>query len=493
VGPKHLQIDNVDRVPQAVQAHDSAPWQQPRRWLPDWRSLAVLCGFALLLLLIGYWLFGRDVRAWLQYGGGDVWLKAALWIVFGYISLRALSSAVLRAILIEQRGYKVPIWNAHAPDMLPRLVDVDREYAKRLFPVAAQVTNTTVPDMPMLNSGDVTDGELVPDAALGIALVADQEWLGWIDRTPHLMIAGRTEAGKTTMAEAVIAQRAMAGELLYVLDPHYQPGKWCGLPAIGGGRGYDEVMNALGLVLDEMDKRYKDFDQGKKTEDFDRLTVFIDEVPALVEWCFDGKRLRDQRWMSFAKQLGSEARKVRISVILMTQSPLVQDIQINTRMRENFTRIALGDQSIELVREAREPRRSELERLIENKQFTATMEYRNQIHALDTSNVQTLARRYVAHLARPWQAIAPQSSKSVVSAAARPSATVSASFSAADLLSMPTPDGRTADGQRTRLYLKAMAAAGKTREYARERMTLLGMPFENSLWTDVRKELGLKN
>jgi hypothetical protein len=36
-----------------------------------------------------------------------------------------------------------------------------------------------------------------------------------------------------------------------------------------------------------------------------------------------------------------------------------------------------------------------------------------------------------------------------------------------------------------------MAHAGKTREYARDRMVKMGMPFENKLWTEVRRELGL--
>jgi hypothetical protein len=428
MGPRHVQVDNLDRTPRGPQHADSAPWQQQRRWYPEWRSLAVLCAFALLLLLIGYWLFGRDVRMWIQYGGGD-WV--VVWpIRIGIFAL--LVAVVRRAVLVNQRGYQVPIWKATA--IVPQLIPVDKAYADRLFPVAAQVTNTTVPPA-LMDHDDVIDAEVVPEVVPpSLALVPDQEWLGWIDRTPHLMIAGRTEAGKTTMAEAVIAQRAMAGEMLYVLDPHYQPGKWCGLPATGGGRGYDDVMNGLGLVLDEMDIRYQDFNRGKRTEDYERLTVFIDEVPALVEWCFDGKRLRDQRWMSFAKQLGSEARKVRISVILMTQSPLVQDIQINTRMRENFTRIALGDQSIELIKEAREPRRSELERLIADKQFTATMEYRNQIHALDTTNVPNLARRYVAHLARPWQ---PQASRTTVSAAAVAASAVSTSMPAPGAIVYP--------------------------------------------------------
>lgn len=480
MGPKLIQHDNADRLPQGGAQHDSASWSRPHTVI-DWRGLGVLCAFSLLALLICSWLFGRDVRYWLE---DHSWLPFA---ALAFVALFLLK----RFLLIEQPGgYKVLWFRADERTVIAGMLKVQQAEARRMFPHAAQLTLTNT--QLATEQDDVIDGELIDEDAL--LPIPDQQWLDWIDRTPHLMIAGRTEAGKTTMAEAVIAQRASNGELLYVLDPHYQPGKWCGLPAIGGGRGYGDVMAALGLVLNEMDVRYQDFNAGKRTEDFERLTVFIDEVPALVEWCFDGKKLRDQRWMSFAKQLGSEARKVRISVILMTQSPLVQDIQINTRMRENFTRVALGDQSIELIKECNEPRRSELAKLIEGQRYTATMGYLNQVHVLDTSNVRSLAARHVAHMARPWQPpqiVAQQPARAVVSASVRPSATVSATFSPDALLSAPVAAGRTADGRRTRLYLKAMAGDGKTREYARDRMKTLGMPFENQLWTEVRRELGL--
>lgn len=477
MGPRIIQHDNLDKLPTSAGGHEREPWAIAPRAVFDWRGLAVLCGFLLIGGLLAYYLIGHDVRFWLY---DRPWLLHVLMVT-------VILFLIKRWLLVEQPGgYKV-FW-LRAPDrqVIDGMLRTQQTWAARALPNVAQFTLTNSP----VPKAELVKGEIVEQ----MTLVPDSEWLTWIDRTPHLMIAGRTEAGKTTMAEAVIAQRASAGELLYVLDPHYQPGKWCGLPATGGGRGYGDVMAGLGLVMDELDRRYIDFSRGKKTDEFERLTVFIDEVPALVEWCFDGKKMRDTRWLSFAKHLGSEARKVRIAVILMTQSPLVQDILINTRMRENFTRIALGDQSNELVREAREPRRSELAQLLAGRQYTAAMEYRNEIHVLDTSTVPSLAARPVAHTARPWQPpqiAAQQATRHVVSASVRSSATVSASFSPADLLSVPAPDGRTADGQRTKLYLKAMAAHGKTREYARDRMKILGMPFENQLWTEVRRELGL--
>ena len=321
-----------------------------------------------------------------------------------------------------------------------------------------------------------------------LALIPDSEWLTWIDRMPHLLIAGRTNAGKTTLARAVLSERAKANEQLIILDPHDQPGKWTA-PAIGGGRDFDSILAALSSILAEMDQRFKAYDRGQPTDKFDRLTVLIDEVPALVASTMDGNRTLDPRWQSFARKLGSEARKVRICAMLLTQSPLVQDIRINSYMRENFTRVALGDQAPTLLSEERDnKRRMALLDLLRGRTHAAAIEYNGEIHVLNTDSVPQRADQAAAiPIWAPMPAPTP--------AVHRPSVAMRASITPADLLSVPLPDGRT-DGrtdktQRTRLYLKAMAASGKSRDYARDRMSKLGMPFENGLWTEVRRELGL--
>jgi len=269
----------------------------------------------------------------------------------------------------------------------------------------------------------------------GTGLVPDREWLSWIDATPHLMIAGRTAAGKTTLATAILASRT--SEQLCVLDPHDQPGKWLGSVAIGGGRDYESIFDALQGLLSEMDARYERYNAGQTT--FDRLTALIDEVPAIV--------LRDKRtWAQFASQLGSEARKVRMSMVLLTQSPLVRDIEISSVMRENFTRIALGDQASALLSEETDRvRKQALQELLRGLEYPAAMEYRGEIHLLDTSNVPSLARS--ARQARLWvPAVArQQSSPPLVSAIAK------------------------------------LKAAGVTREQARAQ----GMKFDNGLWSEV--------
>jgi hypothetical protein len=478
------QVDNVDTLPPASNVREIPPWQSSPTRLIDWRGLGVLCLFFLLACPLGWFIVGRDIREWVSYGWGGKAIAAVFALGFVYAALLA----VRHLLIIEQPGgFKVAIWNAHAPNVVGELISVHDTFAGTAYRgVAAQtISYPSKVELPApAEPPQITDS--------GPTLVPDAQWLEWIDQTPHLMIAGRTNAGKTTMAEAVIARCASQGELLYVLDPHYQPGKWCGLPAVGGGRGYGEVMDALGLVLAEMDTRYKDFDRGKKTDEFDRLNVFIDEVPAIVEWCFDGKKLRDPRWMSFAKQLGSEARKVGIRAILMTQSPLVQDIQINSRMRNNFTRIALGDQSSELIKEDSE-RRYQLAALIKGQRFTAAMEYDNIMYVFDTANVPSLARRSAGN-ARPWQP-APQiaqqmPARAVVSASAqtdRPSGTVRASV-AVPSVTAPQTDRQTAKltPDRKKALIAAMRANGRTRKEARGILAAMGEGLDNDDWTEVK-------
>lgn len=405
MGLKQVQVDNVDKLPQGAPHPDSAPWTQPRTLL-DWRVTGILCLFALFVLLIGYMLFGRDIKAWIQYGDGYGIIKGGFALVF----LAGLASIVRRAILIEQRGYKVFIWNANAPKVIEQLIKVDREYAARMFPNAAQLTLQSAPPQQIEEDDeDIIEGELLLPAPP--ALIPDHDWMMWIDQTPHLMIAGRTNAGKTTMAEAVLAQRIQAGDELLICDPHYQPGKWHGVQAIGGGNDFESILSMLPKVIDDMDARYKEFNAGKQTEDFQRLTILIDEVPALVGATFTrtasgSKKITDTRWLDFAKRLGSQARKVRISVILLTQSILVDDLLINSADRENFIRVGLGDKARPLLSEADSKKRDALYQLLNGQSYPAAIEHAGDFHLLDTSRVPALASRHVGHLAQVWQVAA---------------------------------------------------------------------------------------
>ena len=263
--------------------------------------------------------------------------------------------------------------------------------------------------------GEIVESTAVPalpDSTAAL-IVPDTDWLRWIDRTPHLLIAGRTEAGKTTLAEAILAERIQSGDELLIFDPHYQPGKWHNLPAIGGGRDFDGILSMLPILIGELDDRYKRFNDGMKTEQFRRLTILLDEVPAIIGETYEttpsgGKRIIDDRWLRFAKRLGSEARKVRMSVILLSQSTLVDDLLINTAHRENFIRIGLGDKARALLSEEKDTKRRQAGYdLLRGQAHPAAMEYRSDYHVLNTERVPDLAQRAVGHLATIWEAPTP--------------------------------------------------------------------------------------
>ncbi len=440
MGPRIHQIDNVDRLPPAAPHADSAPWQQQRRWLPDWRSLAVLCAFVLLALLILYWLFGRDVRNWIEYGGGGKWLQAALWIAFGYVALRAIISAAHSGLILDQRGYKVPVWQATAA--LETLSRVDYAYADRKFPNAAAVTITEAQPMPMLDAPYV-DAEVVPEED-GIALVPDSEWLGWLTEMPHTMVAGGTGTGKTTLARIELYERLHIGYAGIVLDPKGKD--WYSLPVFGGGRDFEAILATLDQLHAEMANRFREYNEG--TRIFQPIKVLVDEVPDIMDSCLDMRRkLVDGRWSRFARQLGSLAREIGMSVSLMTQSPLVEDIGMNSAMRKNFTRIALGDEAPRLLREERDnKRRAQLQDLLRGQQYPAAMMRRGQVHLLDTSNVVRLSQRYLASPLH-WTVNAPQQpSKPVVSAAAQAVSAVSTSMPVPGAIVYP-PQFRSKNGR----------------------------------------------
>ena len=344
---------------------------------------------------------------------GCVTASALFW---GYVSFVVVLALAAALVLIWGRAARVQAETARAnitrdrysnPVSVRAVHDLSIDQTAAFFAMAQQAEIAMAPyktlpaGLDVYNQGSAPATPTAPALAVDApALIVDGEWLRWIDAMPHLLIAGRTNAGKTTLARAVLSERAKGREQLFVLDPHDQPGKWS-VSAIGGGRDFAAILEALASVLAEMDQRFKAYDRGQATEEFDRLTVLVDEVPALVASTMDGTKTLDPRWKSFARKLGSEARKVRICALLLTQSPLVQDIQINTYMRENFTRVALGDQAPALLSEEKDTkRRAALLDLLRGRTHAAAMEYQGEIHVLNTDGVPQRAEQ--RNRARIW-------------------------------------------------------------------------------------------
>jgi hypothetical protein len=172
------------------------------------------------------------------------------------------------------------------------------------------------------------------------------EWMPWIDEQPHALLGGKTKAGKTWLATALLERRIDNGNDLFIIDPHSSD--WMGLPTAGGG-GIPERRDALKAVMNEYVRRMGIREAHKRQtghelphDYFDPLVVLIDEANAMLEELA-------AEWKTVLKQVASGSRKVGIALLMLAQSPLVEDLGISGAMRENFSRVALDDRTVQVL------------------------------------------------------------------------------------------------------------------------------------------------
>jgi hypothetical protein len=434
VGISTRQVDNVDTLPPGSQVGEVAPWVQGHL---GWKEILAIGAVVFALIAFVWWIISRDIRSWVSYGGG--WWVPGTVAVLGIIFI--VSVAARFVVLVNLRGYKVPFWQVGK--VIPQLIEVDEAFASTAGRMvrAQTISYPQKFELPALPEPAQLEDE-------GPQLIPDSEWLPWITELPHTMIAGATKSGKTTLARVELFERLTQGYAGIVCDPKGK--EWYGLPVVGGGREFTAILTTLDQIHDEMAQRFRAYAEGERN--FQPIKVLVDEVPDIMDACLDmRRRLVDGRWSHFVRQLGSLAREIGISVTLMTQSPLVEDIGMNSAMRKNFSRVALGDEAPILIREERDgKRRAQLQALIRGQQFPAAMIHRGQVHLLDTSNVVQLSQR---HVARPlgWDgAKPPLIARPVVSASAVQSGVVRASVPTLDagaIIYPPyvkTPNGKIA-------------------------------------------------
>ena len=254
--------------------------------------------------------------------------------------------------------------------------------------------------------------EAADDGDDAAPLIPADEWLPWLDEKPHFLLAAETGGGKSVAASVVMARRVQQrGDAIAILDPHWSPmveadegqlvPKWGGIqPA---ARSHDEIRAALKALRAEYDQRKDQLRTGAVIErHFPPLTVIIDEVPEVVAELHKRDRRGEDTWADTTEVLGSGARKVNISIILLTQSPLVQDIDLNTAMRKNFMRVALQHAEIvSLVREASDAEnKAAVLAAVKGQRFPAALLRDGAAYALDRSDLLTRMPRAIT--ATPW-------------------------------------------------------------------------------------------
>lgn len=459
--------DSADRVPpQPAGRHPLTPisgaeFERPsgRKPLQVWIILTAVIAVILLYLLIV--LDGAMRDLFLRYPwAGDLLLIYLLSV--GVLGLAGLAiTAAARAWLGVQHRRVVRTRHGVPVDVVQQLqYDPVMLEQQTINLEARRAPYLLHPNLSTLSNNHPAPAELGAevDSPAEPEPIPAETWIGWVDEVPHVMLAAETGAGKTTTAMHIVAPRIAAKEPIYIIDPH--AGDWAGVPSVGGGENWQIVAAALRAVIDEYQDRQQERAEYRAMHGrecpidyFPRLTVVLDEA-FLVRSALDVGG-RGSVWRQFVPVLGSGARKVRISLVLLTQSANVEDLGISGQLRENYTRIGLDISTCrKLLRdeESNPARRAALSARLVGVSYPAVIERHGQCEILDRS---TLAA--TPSIAQPalW---AP--GYRAAEAAARGSA--EPSVAAID-------------------QVRRAQAQGLTREQARAR----GIQFDNDLWAAV--------
>jgi hypothetical protein len=144
----------------------------------------------------------------------------------------------------------------------------------------------------------------------------------------HLMILAPTGFGKSTVANYILDR--LNGDQI-IVDPHATPRTWGQLPVAGQGRNYDEIQTFFDLSLKEMNHRYQRRNNGDTN--YPKLYILIDEFPAIA------KAIGGEEFKEWVQVMLCEARKVNISLILLSQGKSVKTLGLEgqSELLENLT------------------------------------------------------------------------------------------------------------------------------------------------------------
>ncbi|PSB33922.1 hypothetical protein [Stenomitos frigidus] len=193
------------------------------------------------------------------------------------------------------------------PQMAPYLSEVqDADYQDVTAPSQPQaipqpVASTAAPGQPGVPVTPASDPTADPTAYL-------QNFLEY----PGLLFGGMG-AGKSWTARYLVMQKVRAGHQVVVLDPHAANHEWQGIRHIGAGMDYRAIAEFLRWYLDEIERRYQEFNRSGLTEEDwqeslrqqQRITSVVSEE--MTNWA---DRLPGDIGSKFFKSAMSDSRKV---------------------------------------------------------------------------------------------------------------------------------------------------------------------------------------
>ena len=165
-----------------------------------------------------------------------------------------------------------------------------------------------------------------------VAVPLDLWWPHIVGSPITVMIVGESQSGKSTTARALLAERAQTDRIM-ILDPHEKFNDWGALQetVIGRGRDLDAIVAAVADLHIEFERRFK-----RDEQIADGLTIFIDEVPAIIA---AAPEVSDYlaAWLL-------EGAKARFRVVFLTQEPGVEALGLKGkgRVRLSTRKVLLG-------------------------------------------------------------------------------------------------------------------------------------------------------
>ena len=129
---------------------------------------------------------------------------------------------------------------------------------------------------------------------------------------PGLLFGGMG-AGKSWTARYLVAQKVRAGHQVIVLDPHAASHEWKGIRHVGAGMNYRAIAEFLHWYLDEIERRYQEFNQaGLSEEDWQQSVRQQGRIMSVVseEMTNWADRLPGDIGSRFFKSAMSDSRKV---------------------------------------------------------------------------------------------------------------------------------------------------------------------------------------
>ncbi|MBW4472599.1 MAG: ATP-binding protein [Stenomitos rutilans HA7619-LM2] len=129
---------------------------------------------------------------------------------------------------------------------------------------------------------------------------------------PGLLFGGMG-AGKSWTARYLVMEKVRAGHQVILLDPHAANHEWKGIRHIGAGMDYRAIAEFLQWYLDEIERRYQEFNRSGLTEEDwqqslrqqQRITSVVSEE--MTNWA---DRLPGDIGSKFFKSAMSDSRKV---------------------------------------------------------------------------------------------------------------------------------------------------------------------------------------